>query len=181
MRKITNLFVMMFLLANLPALGCDDGDDDNENTNDGGLDSGGDGGDGGDDGGGVVECGKDGACCEPSDWAAVNATNYGTGGNATYRDVAFSCALSCSSKPEDEMCPVTCLADATDNAASEDCSACYLQTITCGKDHCLAVCGTDPTSTKCAKCRCGDNDADKDCVAEFITCSGVPSDSCEGL
>jgi hypothetical protein len=74
-------------------------------------------------------------------------------------------------------CVAKCTQDATAEASppglSDECVACTGETVACGAAFCTDKCVADTNDPKCIACRC-----DNDCIQDFDSCSGLPSD-CE--
>jgi len=72
-------------------------------------------------------------------------------------------------------CVQTATAEAAPPGLSDDCVACTGETVACGAAFCTTVCIADSNAPDCIDCRCENN-----CIQEFDTCSGLPSDGdCE--
>lgn len=170
MRSFSRLTVLTVALAAACALGCSDGDKDKRDagrTDARARDSKATDGKARDSGPLVS------ACTSTADGLALNAT-YGDGGGKTIADIAGACGLNCVTTPT-TACVNTCIGTATGGKLSTGCTTCFSNRLVCTIVNCVSVCATAPTSVACAACGCGNNTAKKSCVAEFETCSGVPS------
>jgi hypothetical protein len=76
--------------------------------------------------------------------------------------------------PNDQQGLAGCVLDALkaseDPSPSDACLGCYIASIACVQERCLAECLGDPNDMKCVQCR-----FDKECTQEFFACSGLPS------
>lgn len=167
MRSFSRLTVLTVALAAACALGCSDGDKDKKDA-------------GRSDARARDSKARDSgpltsACANAADGLALNA-KYGDGGGMTIADIAGACGLKCVTTPT-TTCVNTCIGAATSNKLSAGCTTCFSNRLVCTIVNCVSVCATAPTSAACAACGCGNNTAKKSCVAEFESCSGVPSSS----
>ena len=73
-------------------------------------------------------------------------------------------------------CVAQCTQDATAEAAppglSDECVDCTGDTVACGAAFCTTVCINDTNAPECIGCRCDNN-----CIQDFDSCSGLPSDN----
>jgi hypothetical protein len=182
---MTHALNRTFLMALVFALGCGD-DDGTTPPRDGGpprVDGGGgddDAGGGDEDAGEPVDAGEApaGMCTNASDMTAVTRTNYGTAMDQSYGDVVTDCAVMCfldpatMSEPEFSPCARDCVDEDTMMSASNGCRDCYVARAGCAAMNCAIPCldGGDD----CTMCQC-----ENDCVSNFVTCSGLPDDSCD--
>jgi hypothetical protein len=71
------------------------------------------------------------------------------------------------------QCVVACTQDTveqiTGSTLSQECSACYGESVACGAVNCATSGCSVPTSTPCVECRC-----ENDCGPGFDRCSGLP-------
>ena len=68
-------------------------------------------------------------------------------------------------------CVAQCTQDAT--GLSDECVTCTGDTVACGAAFCTGACVADTDAPGCIECRCANN-----CIQDFDSCSGLPSD-CE--
>lgn len=122
-----------------------------------------------------------GSCENPPDESAVARRDYGPMMDRDYRQVATGCALDCIAASDFAGCAEDCLDLGTSQSASTSCASCYVDAANCALTNCLPRCAADPMSEDCLRCRCGDNDATRNCVGDFEVCAGLPSPLCDGL
>ncbi len=70
----------------------------------------------------------------------------------------------------------SCLVKST--GLSAGCADCHARFADCSADQCLTQCIANPAASVCVECRCGKSAA-KDCIGEFVACSGTSDDTCE--
>ncbi|MEM9188521.1 MAG: hypothetical protein AAGF12_05070 [Myxococcota bacterium] len=119
-------------------------------------------------------------CDNPNDLAAVAREDYSPAMNRDYRSIATECAIMCAIEASDN-CVVNCLQGRTEESASAACASCYGGAADCAIRNCRGVCLTEPMGSDCLSCRCGNNDAQEDCVGDFERCAGFPSPLCDGV
>jgi hypothetical protein len=66
----------------------------------------------------------------------------------------------------------TCIEDTTLHELSSGCATCYAKFEACVVTTC-ADCQGDPQGKACVACRCGKNDARRNCVGELEACGGT--------
>ena len=127
-------------------------------------------------------------CANPSDMAARIAPYCVEPPFTTELDtwsseqIGSQCGVECAFNADRAKCNEDCIQRHTDNAFSDECVSCIVQTILCASKHCLNECLSDPLSTTCLECRCGNNFPDnKNCVADFDLCTGLDIRDCEEL
>ena len=73
-------------------------------------------------------------------------------------------------------CVALCVQDGTAEAAppglSAECVSCTGDTVACGAAFCTNLCVSDTNAPACIECRCDNN-----CIQDFDSCSGLPSDN----
>ncbi len=103
-------------------------------------------------------------------------TIYGPRGNQTPSEVAADCLIQCF------VDPMACyLADRCERGLrlnecvtgnvpglSFGCGSCFVRSLVCAADFCIAECAGGATSRSCIRCRC-----ENGCVDEFTECSGL--------
>jgi hypothetical protein len=67
-------------------------------------------------------------------------------------------------------CVLEALKSSEDPSPSDACLGCYIASVACVQERCLADCLEDPNSMKCIQCR-----FDEGCTPEFFACTGLPS------
>jgi hypothetical protein len=98
-------------------------------------------------------------------------------GCGTEAGMVLGCFPNCPQETIDTAaaCVANCVQTATAEAAppglSDECVACTGETVACGAAFCTNVCISNSNSQACIDCRCLNN-----CIQEFDTCSGLPSD-----
>jgi hypothetical protein len=138
----------------------------------------------------ALVCRAPGACTSASDRTAVEA-EYELPGDAgtrrlRVRDIARECGIDCllnnpgATDTELAACTHACILDKTRRALTGGCAYCLVETVSCGRTHCLTQC-IDPENLNCIPCICGENLQRVNCTARFETCGGVPSTTCAGL
>jgi hypothetical protein len=139
----------------------------------------------------ALVCRAPGACTSATDRSGVEAEYDVTDDAGTrrlrVRDIARECGIQClisapagTTDAELAVCTHTCILDRTRQALSAGCADCLVETVNCGRQHCLTQC-IDPTNLNCIPCICGENLQRVNCTARFETCGGVPSTTCAGL
>ena len=83
-----------------------------------------------------------------------------TGCPAETIDALTNCVLDCTQ---------TLITDITGGPLSDECAACYGESVSCSAENCAAAGCTNPTSPSCIQCRC-----DEGCTPGFDVCSGLP-------
>lgn len=83
------------------------------------------------------------------------------------RQSATDCGISCLGDDDQDGCAQTCVID--DTELNSACAACYVATVACTRDHCLAPCLSDADSRACYDCQVAN-----DCRSAFEACSGLP-------
>lgn len=95
-------------------------------------------------------------------------------GCASEAGQVLACAPSCTDEPIDNLaaCVVDCMQgiidDKTGMPLTEDCGACYGDSVACSAANCAAFCA-NPNAPACIDCRC-----ERDCTPGFDRCSGLP-------
>ena len=139
----------------------------------------------------ALACRAPGACTSATDRSAVEAEYDITDDAGTrrvrVRDVARECGVGClinaapgTTDPELAACTHACILDRTHQALSAGCAYCLVETVNCGRQHCLTQC-IDPTNLNCIPCICGENLQRVNCTSRFETCGGITSTTCAGL
>lgn len=177
--KLTWIFGSL-LAASIAVAACSSDDDDNKNGNPGGTGgTGGQSADGGDndDGGNTIITG---ACTNDSDKAASRAGYCPD--NRSVSQIVSTCAKGCLFS-EEESCTGDCVEEDLDGALSAECRDCYIALTVCGRDNCVSVCASDPSTNECITCLCGGENNKKkvDCYAAFNDCSGLETTYCEDV
>lgn len=183
MRKLT-FAVLGVSLAVFGIAACSDDDDSGGAAGSSAAGSGGSAGSAGGAGvagsagtAGSAGSGVSNQCTSTSDQAAVAGT-YGDGG--TIVDLAAACGKGCLNDADKKACTTKCVVEGTGNAVSEGCASCFSASVMCTIDVCLADCIADATAPACTECRCGQKSGQtRNCVQEYVDCSGIPSTSCE--
>jgi hypothetical protein len=108
-----------------------------------------------------------GKCAGASDSAVVCGNDVTT--------IAEQCGDDCfNTKALDDAtqdaCTKSCIEAGTTPTLSSACIGCYVTDVGCARDHCLLICGTDPTGSACLSCRISNG-----CAQAFFACSGLPS------
>jgi hypothetical protein len=109
-----------------------------------------------------------GACSNDADLDAACAGDLET--------AAGTCGTSCYlGHPGDEpgflSCTTSCLQEMAKVRPSDACTSCFVQSVACVAQHCLADCIAGPTAPACLVCQ-----AMSGCRTSFFDCSGLPSD-----
>jgi len=89
-----------------------------------------------------------------------------SGGEVDATGAAQTCGLGCLAQEDPGACSMTCVMDET--GLSAGCAGCYVGTIVCTIDNCVAECAADPTSDDCGACQ-----VDAGCINDFYACSGL--------
>ena len=89
--------------------------------------------------------------------------------------VVCASAGTCTPKMIEDLtvCVGECAQDTiesiTGSRLSDECGACYSESVACSASRCATSGCSSPTSTPCVKCRCEQN-----CTPGFDVCSGLP-------
>ncbi len=82
--------------------------------------------------------------------------------------------------PEYSPCVSACIMEKTDNALTDDCARCLVIPVECAVVHCLSSCVTD--TPECTPCLCTVGEKQTvTCIQEYTDCSGLTSDTCDGI
>ena len=136
-------------------------------------------------------CRATGACTSATDRTGVEAEYEITDDAGTrrlrVRDIARECGVGCligaqpgATDAELAACTHACILDRTRQALSAGCAYCLVESVNCGRQHCLTQC-IDPANLNCIPCICGENLQRVNCPQRFETCGGVPSTTCAEL
>jgi hypothetical protein len=107
---------------------------------------------------------SDGETDTPGGWAA-------TCGRACLPDVGTDAYSPCVSE---------CIMGKTNNALSPECATCLVIPVECAVLHCFSSCAAD--TPECDPCLCAIGEEQTvSCIDEYTACSGLTSDTCEGL
>ena len=101
--------------------------------------------------------------------AADQCTNEADGAIIQAGDptgAAQNCGLGCLSNADPGACSMECMK--TETGLSDGCSGCYVATIMCTIDKCVAQCAVDPSSDDCGTCQ-----VEAGCISAFYACSGL--------
>ena len=142
-----------------------------------------------------------GACTNEADQAVYAATEYSNDdgdftGTEAVSEIAADCVfgtapnlISDGCGPEVGLvlgnntqenrdalaaCVVQCTVDQGVDL-SDECLACYGDTVACGAAFCAPECAGGTDLPACVDCRCGNNDNNTSCFGDFDACSGLPS------
>ncbi len=149
--------------------------------------------DAGDEGGqGIGSAGSAGSageetvapCVVSDEMEAAALAEYTVDGESgTPGDWAENCGRACLPQLSTEAytpCVRDCIMEKTDNALSPECATCLVIPVECAVVHCLSECVADtPECTPCL-CTIGEKQTES-CIDEYTGCSGLTSDTCEGL
>ena len=193
-RTMTRWFLLLALASGAFALAaCGDDDDDTGGDGDADADSDADtdaDSDADTDADGDADADADGdadgACMNADDGAALQQTwdvadDQPDNGPMDIGGIAAYCGPVCAfaDPPLADGCVVDCINTNTENAFSADCAGCFEDTVYCAAQNCLQPCLADSESDACLGCRCGNNNANANCEADWAACTGLtPSVDC---
>jgi len=94
---------------------------------------------------------------------------------------AATCGRQCLpdvGTPAYSPCVTSCIMGKTDNALTEDCARCLVIPVECAVIECFSECAAD--TPECDPCVCSKPEPES-CIEQYEKCSGLVSNTCDGI